>query len=109
MFEWLKRLFSPPRDEVVCEDQTFSASSTMFHIHPDARRVLLSDNDMAPDTDRANAAPLAQVINEADLSVFWSSVREAAEKKLGAKLSNAAWNDPLVRERWRQKLGMVRP
>ena len=108
MFEWLKRLFSPPRDEVVCEDQTFSASSTMFHIHPDARRVLLSDNDMAPDTDRANAAPLARVIIDPEDPVFWASVRVAAEKKLGTRLSDKTWNDPFVRERWRQRLNMVK-
>lgn len=59
-------------------------------------------------TDRANAAPLASSIREADETVFWASVRTAAEKKLGAKLSDSAWSDEKVRERWRQRLNMVK-
>ena len=128
MFDWLKRLFERPRDGVVCED----GSSTDT---PHTRPRYPADIDLAPirnlaeharaeidqalgrELDRtiANAAslarqgqPLEQVMAEADDAIFWASVRTTAEKKIGAKISDNAWKDEAVREKWRQRLNMVK-
>ena len=107
MFDWLKRLFKRPRDEVVCEDQTILVRPTRFHSRSDTRRAQQSDNDMpGPDLITANAAWLARVASE---EAFWVSVRAEAEKKIGAKLPDKVWNEEAVREKWRQRLNMVKP
>ena len=43
-----------------------------------------------------------------DEAAFWTSVRTQAEKKIGAKLPDKVWNEEAVREKWRQRLNIVR-
>ena len=101
MFDWLKRLFA--------------ASGTL----PDhsaapqwAKDAYEKDIGYAPSiaistsTQRANAASLARAMDEV---AFWASVRAAAEKKIGGKLPDKVWNEEAVREKWRQRLNMVKP
>ena len=120
MFEWLERLFWNPYEIArqanwkLEQDKTnnpslVSKSGLMFTPNEDYTREMAEYDasvDMMFQSDEARQRHKAVILHELD--PFWLKVREATEKKIGSKLSDSTWNDPKVRERWRQRLNMVR-
>ena len=84
MFGWLTRLFRRPEEVVLTQNRDpITRLNPLINISEVLKKI---------DTDYDSA--------QSDQRSIDSYAREFAEKKIGAKIADKTWNNPLIKANW---------